>query len=124
MYACVCFTLSVHTFACVHRYPELRGVVSLAAVKAILDVPQDTALQQAALRKLFVSYMTAKPAIVRTQVSCNSNAYTQTCLYVFGVCGMYVRMCICACSYVCTHDSDSVLRVLTQMHTAEVLIHV
>ncbi|KAG5183726.1 mannose-6-phosphate isomerase [Tribonema minus] len=51
-----------------HRYPELRGVVSLAAVKAILDVPEDIGRQQAALHKLFVSYMKAKPAVIRTQL--------------------------------------------------------
>jgi hypothetical protein len=85
MYAYSCHNTTaiyVHVI-CTIRYPELRGVVSLAAVKAILDVPQDTALQQAALRKLFVSYMTAKPAIVRTQVGGTSDNYMYTCIYTY-----------------------------------------
>ncbi|CAM9241356.1 unnamed protein product [Chrysoparadoxa australica] len=52
-----------------YRYPELRGVVSLRAVKAVLDVPQDIGAQQSALGKLFISYMKASPNVVSTQVS-------------------------------------------------------
>jgi hypothetical protein len=88
--------------------------VSLAAVKAILDVPQDTALQQAALRKLFVSYMTAKPAIVRTQVR------VQTCVCTLTVCVNVVRSvnvkCTNSCSYVSVRMYVHAIAILYRMY--------
>ncbi|CAM9673949.1 unnamed protein product, partial [Phaeothamnion confervicola] len=52
-----------------HRYPELRSLVSLSAVKAMLDNPAGEAAQMHALRKLFTSYITCKTSVVSTQIS-------------------------------------------------------
>lgn len=51
------------------RYPELRGLVSLSAMRAMCSMPEKFEDQQDALRKLFNSYITAKPEIVATQVN-------------------------------------------------------
>jgi mannose-6-phosphate isomerase len=50
------------------RYPELRGMVSMAAVKAVMDVPEGVEERRNALRKLFCSYITARPNVVSTQI--------------------------------------------------------
>ncbi|CAM9106377.1 unnamed protein product [Scytosiphon promiscuus] len=52
-----------------HRYPELRGLVSLSAVRAVCSLPEDPEVRRDALRKLFHSYITAKPEVVATQVN-------------------------------------------------------
>ncbi|CAN0500934.1 unnamed protein product, partial [Ectocarpus sp. 12 AP-2014] len=52
-----------------HRYPELRGLVSLSAMRAMCSLPEDPEDQRDALRKLFQSYITAKPEVVATQVN-------------------------------------------------------
>lgn len=51
-----------------HRYPELRGLVSLSAMRAMCSLPEDLEERRDALRKLFHSYITAKPEVVTTQV--------------------------------------------------------
>lgn len=51
------------------RYPELRGLVSLSAMRAMCNMPEKLEDQRDALRKLFNSYITAKPEIVATQVN-------------------------------------------------------
>lgn len=52
-----------------NRYPELRGLVSLSAMRAMCSMPEKLEDQREALRKLFNSYITAKPEIVATQVN-------------------------------------------------------
>ncbi|CAM9879235.1 unnamed protein product [Choristocarpus tenellus] len=52
-----------------HRFPELRGLVSLSAVVAVCDIPTKYEDQVAALRELFHSYITATPEVVATQVN-------------------------------------------------------
>lgn len=52
-----------------HRYPELRGLVSLSAMRAMCSLPEDPEDRRDALRKLFQSYITAKPEVVATQVN-------------------------------------------------------
>lgn len=52
-----------------HRYPELRGLVSLSAMRAMCNMPEKPEDRREALRKLFESYITAKPEIVATQVN-------------------------------------------------------
>ena len=52
-----------------HRYPELRGLVSLSAMRAMCSLPEDLEDRRDALRKLFHSYITAKPEVVTTQVN-------------------------------------------------------
>ncbi|CAM9864569.1 unnamed protein product [Discosporangium mesarthrocarpum] len=51
-----------------YRYPELRGLVSLSAAVSVCDMPAKKEDRVAALRKLFHSYITAKPEVVATQV--------------------------------------------------------
>ena len=52
-----------------HRYPELRGLVSLSAMRAMCSLPEDLEDRRDALRKLFHSYITAKPEVVTSQVN-------------------------------------------------------
>lgn len=52
-----------------HRYPELRGLVSLSAMRAMCNMPEKLDDRRDALRKLFNSYITAKPEIVASQVN-------------------------------------------------------
>ena len=52
-----------------HRYPELRGLVSLSAMRAMCSMPEKLEDRRDALRKLFNSYITAKPEVVASQVN-------------------------------------------------------
>ncbi|CAM9550171.1 unnamed protein product [Discosporangium mesarthrocarpum] len=51
-----------------HSYPELRGMVSLSAIKAMCSAGDDIERQRVALKKLFGSFVRCPPAVVKTQV--------------------------------------------------------
>ncbi|CAM9202824.1 unnamed protein product [Choristocarpus tenellus] len=52
-----------------HAYPELRGMVSLTALRAMCSAGNDLQLQRIALKKMFGAFVKCPPNVVKTQVA-------------------------------------------------------
>eukprot|EP00903_Cladosiphon_okamuranus_P006615 g6462.t1 len=52
-----------------HAYPELRGMVSYGALKAVCKAGDDVVRQRSALKRLFGSFVKCDKNVVRTQVA-------------------------------------------------------
>lgn len=55
--------------SCFFVHPELRGMVSYSALKAVCKAGDDVVRQRMALKKLFGSFVKCDKNVVRTQVS-------------------------------------------------------
>ena len=57
----------------VRMAPELRGMVSYGALKAVCKAGDDVERQRSALKKLFGSFVKCDKNVVRTQVRCSAH---------------------------------------------------